>query len=174
MSRYKILQDFFTNWAAINRSTFAKEVGINRNTLNLIFQEQRDPSDEVWPRLAMGMAKYGYPTNRLKGEKLAIATVGSYRPVEERLKSHRTAELRYEFIEVPVWKPDQVTSPHRPMIISWDEKPPADKKQLVQMLIEQLEIDIAEGYEEDVLITVNLEKGADFDSKVVYLQPQSL
>jgi len=115
MSRFKILEDFFTNWAAINRSTFAQEVGINRNTLNLIFQEQRDPSDEVWPRLAVGMAKYGYPTGRLKGEKLAIATVGGYRPVEERLKSHRTAELRYEFIQVPVWKPDQVIKPQRPI-----------------------------------------------------------
>lgn len=172
MSRYEILQDFFGSWAAINRSTFAKEVGINRNTLNLIFQEQRNPSDEIWPRLAMGMAKYGYPTGRLKGEKLAIATVGGYRPVEERLKSHRTAKLRYEFHKVPVWKPDQMIKLQRPAIIGWNEKPPADEKQLLQTLLEQLEMDIAEGYEPDMLITTDLKEGADFEGKVVYLKPK--
>lgn len=38
------------------------------------------------------------------------------------------------------------------------------------MLLEQLEMDIVEGYEPDMLITTDMQKGADFEGKVVYLK----
>lgn len=174
MTRFQIIKDFFERWPAVSRSTFAQEVDIARNTLNLLFQEQRNPSDSTWPKVAKGLAKYGYPTGRLKGAKSAIATVGGYRRIEECLKDRHclSTELFYYFLNIPIWKPDQPMGPQRPLVIGWENGPPAFEDQLLKMLIKQLEIDLADCHKDEILVTANLEEGSDFHGKVVYLKPK--
>lgn len=174
MTRLQILQDFFQRWPAVSLSKFASDVNLHRNTLNRNLQEQKEPGDAAWPKIATGLSKYGYPTSQLKGHKVAIATVGGYRKIEELFKNRDclSTELFYNFLNIPIWKPDQPMGPQRPLVIGWENGPPAFEDQLLKMLIEQLEIDLADCHEEDILVTADLEVGSGFDGKVVYLKPK--